>query len=179
MALVILNELHNEITRLYIAGSSLAQGDPRIKKYIPQLQKLGEKAPVFNALAEKLSTLVEGDSKTSPTALMEAGVLLYSLRFTQGTTETGEEAHEMHYAEKYLAATKTPYSRLSIVMEQLTTNSQKKPNNIVKLFESGQYNDPRLFSAYCQAVIGKKTPISDWSGKNNNSCNQYGHNSIY
>ena len=162
MALAILNELHNEITRLYIAGSSLAVGDPRIKKYIPQLQKLGEKAPVFNTLAERLTTLVEGDTKTSPTALMEAGVLLYSLRLTQGTTETGKAAHEMLYAEKDLETTKAPYSRFSVVMEQLTSNSHKKANNVTALFKSKQYNDPRLFSAYCQAVIGRKTPISDY-----------------
>ena len=162
MALTILKELHDEITRLYIAGSSLAVGDPRVKKYIPQLQKLGEKAPVFNALAERLTTLVEGDSKTSPTALMEAGVLLYSLRFTQGTTETGEAAHEMPYAEKDLVTTKTSYSRLSVVMEQLMNNSQEKADNVVELFETGQYHDPRLFSAYCQAIIGRKTPISDY-----------------
>jgi hypothetical protein len=58
MALAILIELSEEITRLYIAGSALSVTDPRLKKYIPQLQKLAEKAPVFKALEEKLSSLI-------------------------------------------------------------------------------------------------------------------------
>ena len=163
MALAILNELHDEITRLYIAGSALALGDPRLKKYIPQLQKLAEKAPVFKTLEEKLSTLIQGESKTSPESLMEAGVLLYSLRYTQGTTETGgENRRDMTYSDKKLVTTKASYSRLSGVIEQIDEKSEKKPERFIELFESGQYNDPRLFEKYCQAIGDKKTEISKY-----------------
>lgn len=162
MGLPILNEVHDEITRLAIAGSALAAGDPRIKKYIPALRKLGEKAAVFNTLAERLETLLAADSKDSPEALMDAAVLLYALRYTQGTVETGGEIQETRYAEKPLALGKIPYSRLNLLIEQLTTGSMKDADEAREVFEAGQHKDPRLFAAYCAAIGEKKTPISTY-----------------
>ena len=162
MALPILNEVHEEITRLYIAGSALAAGDPRVKKYIHALQKLGEKAPVFKTLAERLETLVDGDNKDSPEALLEAGVLLYSLRYTQGTTETGKETRDMVYGEKPLGTSKIPYSRLNPLISRLTSGSIEQPDELREVFEAGQHRYPRLFAAYCTAVVEKKTPISTY-----------------
>ncbi|MDR2105191.1 MAG: hypothetical protein LBP51_05490, partial [Deferribacteraceae bacterium] len=65
MAIPVLNELSNELTRIYVAGSPLAKGDPRLSKYIPVLKKLGEKAAVFNSLSERIDALVNGSSDDS------------------------------------------------------------------------------------------------------------------
>jgi hypothetical protein len=161
MALALLNELSEEITRLYIAGSALSVGDPRLKKYIPQLQKLAEKAPVFKVLEEKLSSLIQGENKTSPESLMEAGILLYSLRYTLGTTEIDGEIHDMEYAHKKFDA-KTSYSvkGYCLVYEAIT---QKKSIHVFhELFESGQYKDLRLFEKYCEAITDEKTKTSKY-----------------
>lgn len=41
MSTALLQELHQEIRRLYIAGSGLAAGDFRLKRLLPQFQQLG------------------------------------------------------------------------------------------------------------------------------------------
>ncbi|MDR2518952.1 MAG: hypothetical protein LBD13_06015 [Spirochaetaceae bacterium] len=164
MGLPILNDVHDEITRLAVAGSALAAGDPRIKKYIPPLQKLGEKAPVFKTLAERLDALLTADSKDSPEALMDAGMLLYSLRYTQGTAETGAPPPETGgapaWAQTPLPAGNIPYSELSPLIDRLTSGSMENAGSIEAVFEAGRHRDPRLFRWYCAAVGGKKTPIS-------------------
>ena len=47
-----LYDLQQELNRLFIAGSKFAKNDPRLQKHVPILKKLGEKAPVFNKLAQ-------------------------------------------------------------------------------------------------------------------------------
>ena len=49
-----LYDLQQELNRLFIAGSKFAKNDPRLQKHIPILKKLGEKAPVFNKLAQEV-----------------------------------------------------------------------------------------------------------------------------
>lgn len=162
MAIPILNELNEEITRLYVAGSPLAHGDPRLKKYIPALQKLGEKVPVFAALSAKLSALIESDEKSSPEALMEVGLLLYSVLYTQGETGAQGEVREPVYADAPLAVERTPYSKLHELIELLTSRSQSYTNLLEEAYESKRHNDPRLFEAYCEAITDNHTQISDY-----------------
>ncbi|QQO09961.1 HEAT repeat domain-containing protein [Breznakiella homolactica] len=162
MAIPILNELNDEITRLYIAGSSLGRDDPRIKKYIPALQKLGEKAPVFNTLAERLIALTGGDGSATPEALMEAGMLLYSIRYTQGSTDTGETPGDMVYAAKPLTVARTPYSKLNELITLLTSGSQAHSDLVREIYESGLFRDPRLFAAYAAAVTDNRSFISNY-----------------
>jgi hypothetical protein len=154
MALAILNEIQEELNRLSIAGSSLAAGDPRIKKFVAPLQKLGEKAPVFNALAERLAALCDGDGKAGPQALLEAGGLLYSLRYTQGSTDTGGGLSEMAYASLPLKQHGIPWSRF----EQLRNRDINSKKAVEALFREGIYTDHRLFPFYCSFFFLKNSP---------------------
>ncbi|MDR2094856.1 MAG: HEAT repeat domain-containing protein [Treponema sp.] len=154
MALAILNEIQEELNRLCIAGSSLAAGDPRIKKFAAPLRKLGEKAPVFNALAERLEALCGGDGKAGPEALLEAGVLLYSLRYTQGSTDTGGGLSEMAYASRPLKQHGIPWSRF----EQLGSREAGGKEAVEALYNEGIYTDHRLFPFYCSFFFLKNNP---------------------
>jgi hypothetical protein len=154
MALAILNEIQEELNRLSIAGSSLAAGDPRIKKFIAPLQKLGERAPVFNALAERLAALCDGEGKTGSEALLEAGVLLYSLRYTQGSVETGAGLSEMTYAPLPLKQYHIPWSRF----EQLKNKEVNSKKAVEALYNEGIYADNRLFPFYCSFFFLKNNP---------------------
>jgi len=181
MALPILAELNQEITRLTVAGSSHAQGDPRLKKYIPALEKLSAKAPIFGTLAQRLTTLVEVDSNgtadtlgipntphtidnptASSEALMNVAMLLTSIMYTQGSHDTGAEIQELTYAHNPLAITQTPYSQLHEVIEILESGSQKEPTIPQNLFARGHHRDPRLYISYLKAITDGKSPISNF-----------------
>lgn len=162
MALPILTELEQEITRLTIAGSPLAKGDPRLKKYIPALGKLGEKVPVFAQLAERVTTLTECDEKSSPEALMSVNMLLSSVMFTQGSTDIGAEIEALSYAERPLAVASTPYSQLSEVIRLFELGSGQHSDLPKQLYEQGRHRDPRLFAAYITSVTDAKSYISDF-----------------
>ncbi len=162
MGIPILNELNEELKRLYVAGSSLSKGDPRVVKYIAPLKKLGEKAPVFNSLASKLTELTEGDDKKSPENLMEAGMLLYSLIYTQGRTDADEEVKELEYKDRPLSVNRIPYSSLYRLVELLTSGTQTHETEIEDLFKRNLYNDPRLYPYYCEAITENRSYISNY-----------------
>ncbi|MHC6203784.1 HEAT repeat domain-containing protein [Breznakiellaceae bacterium SP9] len=153
MALAILNELNNELIRVTIAGSALAKDDPRIKKYIPAVQKLGEKAPVFAVLADKLQALTQGAAQESPEALLEAGVLLYSLRYTQGKTDIEGEAVEPDTAAG-LIQHKIPYSTFIKVYETYKSSERA----LRRLIAAKLHTDPRFFPFYSDCFFNRNTP---------------------
>jgi hypothetical protein len=157
MVLSVLNELNDELSRLYAAGSALAAGESRLARFIPGLRTLGEKAPVFAELAERLAGLLVSDTQHSPTAIMEAGLLLHSLRYTQGITEIEEDASNLIYAETPLASTRIPFSRLKILSEikERRVSEQVILAWIQELYALGQHDDPRLYRAYCKVIADK------------------------
>ena len=165
MAIPILNELNEEIKRLYIAGSPLAKGDPRIKKYIQPLEKLGQRAPVFAALAAKLTELTEFSEeggKSSPENLMETGTLLYSVLYTQGAADAEGELLEINYAEKPLTVKKIPHSKLHPLIDVLLSGTQTHSAIPEEAFKEGYYDDPRLYPAYVKAVTPTLSYVSNF-----------------
>jgi hypothetical protein len=163
MAIPILNELSEELKRLYIAGSPLAKGDPRLSKYIAPLKKLGEKAAVFNTLAERVDVLVNGKEEASADAVMEASLLLYSLRYTQGSTTVNGEVKAPDYASLPAATLSIPYSQLSEAIEMLSKGSKEHSQIPEELYKSGSYKDPRLFPYFSKAISDSSSVISDYT----------------
>lgn len=66
MSTALLQELHQEYRRLYIAGSELAAGDFRLKRLLQQFQQFGERSPVFKRLGEGIAVLLEPGSPDGP-----------------------------------------------------------------------------------------------------------------
>ncbi|MCU6711891.1 HEAT repeat domain-containing protein [Paenibacillus sp. J5C_2022] len=93
MSTAILQQLHQEVKRLYIAGSELASGDLRLKRQLPELRKLGGKSAVFGRLADSVEGLTQPDAKGTKSAAekqQELALLLTSVLRTMGTaTPTG------------------------------------------------------------------------------------------
>jgi len=157
MSLSVLTELNDELSRLYVAGSALAVGESRLTRFIPGLRTLGEKAPVFAELADRLAVLLVSDTQHSPEALMEAGLLLHSLRYTQGITEIEEAASNLIYAESPLAPTVVPFSRLKM-MSEIMARRVSEPVILAwiqELYALRQHDDPRLYRAYCKVIADK------------------------
>jgi hypothetical protein len=157
MALSVLTELNDELSRLYVAGSALAAGESRLARFMPGLRTLGEKALVFAQLAERLAVLLVSDTQHSPEALLEVGLLLHSLRYTQGITEIEDVASNLSYAESPLAPTVIPFSRLKMVSE-ITARRVSEPTILAwiqELYAIRLHDEPRLYRAYCKVIADK------------------------
>lgn len=162
MGIPILDELNNEIARLFIAGSSLAKGDPRVKKYIASLQKLGERVPVFSALASKIEKLTNCDEKDSPEILMETSMILNSILYTQGVIDTQAFTENLNFSDIQLTFEKIPYSKLHQIVEILNSSTEKYDDSIKEIYESGIYNDRRLYQSYINSIKDKRTYVSNF-----------------
>jgi len=91
MSIPVLVEVYDETRRLAIAGSVVAPGDFRVKKLIPPLEKMGERAPVFMKVAQAAQAVVDSNEKTASAALLELTTLVNAILYTQGETGiTGE-----------------------------------------------------------------------------------------
>ncbi|MBG9735612.1 HEAT repeat domain-containing protein [Paenibacillus alvei] len=163
MSTALLQELHQEVKRLYIAGSELAVGDFRLKRLLPQFQQLGERAPVFMRLGEGIAALIEppaGKEPSSAETLQDIGMLLHSVLYTQGsTTPTGElTAIDSHPSS---LSTRLSYRKLAAVQEALTTTGGGRFDVIVQAFEDGMFADLRLLHYAIEALGDPYTEIAD------------------
>jgi hypothetical protein len=164
MAISVLFELNQELTRLFVAGSRLASGDPRIKKFIAPLKKYGEKSPVFQRLAQHIEELSEIDANLSAQKLIETEIFLLSVLSTQGNALPEETADikDTDYAQETFGETKTAYRTLSPLMEALTTTGSGRFEIIEQAFKGGAFNDPRIYKPAADAVGDKYGEIADY-----------------
>jgi len=160
----ILSNLKNELERVYISGSTMARNDPRLKKHIPGLIKLGERAPVFNNLANKLTALTQDDS--TPESLMEAGSIIFSLIYSQGKTDNDAETRPIEYETIPLAVTRTGFFELNNLMLSIKPKAFNTPEILLNLYEQNRHHDPRLYKSFvkCVKTGNTKTGVYDESG---------------
>jgi hypothetical protein len=162
MALPILDELKQELDRVYAAGSGLAKGDPRLLKYLPALAAMGRKAPVFNSMAEKLKALCEEENTADN--LLDLGNILYSVLYTQCSSPDTTGWREPAYVENSLPETKLN----AAILEKLASDLEKKAANYmnISVLESlrakGLHTDPRLYRSYCKAVSGDSSNMEEY-----------------
>jgi len=154
MRIQILNDLHNEINRLLIAGGRFAAGDPRIAKLVPVLKKMGEKAPVIKRLAEAADELF---STAAPSmALADIGVLLNAILSTQGDIDADNltEAEATTFYTEF-PQTIMPYSVLGPVVAALSKTGSSRYEVVNKAFENGMLNDFRLYPYIAKGLEDK------------------------
>jgi len=159
MALPILNDLKDELERLYIAGSTLAKDDPRIKKYIPGLNKLGERAPVFRSLSDRLTALTQNEA--SPENLMEAGSILFSLIYSQAKSDNGSEVKAVVYSESPLPITRLSLSEINAILASIKPRSIYCEEKLKELYLQGYHRDPRLFGTFVMCVKQGNAQVID------------------
>ena len=86
-----LYDLQQELNRLFIAGSKFAKNDPRLQKHVPILKKLGEKAPVFNKLAQEVEALLQLESTQAAAKLLGVSTLLYSVLYNKPLPKAAQD----------------------------------------------------------------------------------------
>jgi hypothetical protein len=159
-----LYDLQQELNRLFIAGSKFAKNDPRLQKYIPILKKLGEKAPVFNKLAQEVEALLQVESQQSAEKLLNVSTLLYSVLYTQGVTIQAEATKALQEPNVSIADVNTTYSYLQLkpVLQALTQSNSGRLEVLKDAFERGIFKDSRTFGYLSYALADKYTELVDY-----------------
>ena len=159
-----LYDLQQELNRLFIAGSKFAKNDPRLQKYIPVLKKLGEKAPVFNKLAQEVEALLQVESQQSAEKLLNVSTLLYSVLYTQGVTIQAEATKVLQEPNVSIADVNTTYSYLQLkpVLQALTQSNSGRLEVLKDAFERGIFKDSRTFGYLSYALADKYTELADY-----------------
>ena len=159
-----LYDLQQELNRLFIAGSKFAKNDPRLQKYIPILKKLGEKAPVFNKLAQEVEALLQAESQQSAEKLLNVSTLLYSVLYTQGVTIQAEATKVLQEPNVSIADVNTTYSYLQLkpVLQALTQSNSGRLEVLKDAFERGIFKDSRTFGYLSYALADKYTELADY-----------------
>ena len=159
-----LYDLQQELNRLFIAGSKFAKNDPRLQTYIPILKRLGEKAPVFNKLAQEVEALLQAESQQSAEKLLSVSTLLYSVLYTQGVTIQAEATKALQEPNVSIADVNTTYSYLQLkpVLQALTQSNSGRLEVLKDAFERGIFKDSRTFGYLSYALADKYTELADY-----------------
>ncbi|MEK3685618.1 HEAT repeat domain-containing protein [Paenibacillus sp. FSL R10-2736] len=165
MSTALLQELHQEIRRLYIAGSGLAAGDFRLKRLLPQFQQLGERAPVFKKLGEGVASLLEPDGaeEAAPgVQLQELTLLLESVLYTQGTTAVDGTPGPLP-ALSFELKTNQPYRKIGAVQQALSTTGSGRYEIVIDAFKDGVFQDLRLLPPAVSALNDPYSELADFA----------------
>ena len=157
-----LYDLQQELNRLFIAGSKFAKNDPRLQKHIPILKKLGEKAPVFNKLAQEVEALLQVESTQATEKLLGVSTLLYSVLYTQGVTLEAEATKESQVPTIQLADVNTTYSYLQLkpVLQALTQSNSGRLEILQDAFERKVFDDSRTYGYLSYALADKYSELT-------------------
>ena len=159
-----LYDLQQELNRLFIAGSKFAKNDPRLQKHVPILKKLGEKAPVFNKLAQEVESLLQVESTQAAEKLVNVATLLYSVLYTQGVTVEAEAEKSEQVPTIALADVNTTYSYLQLkpVLQALTESKSGRLEVLKDAFERKLFDDSRTYGYLSYALADKYTELADY-----------------
>lgn len=164
MSTALLQELHQEYRRLYIAGSELAAGDFRLKRLLQQFQQFGERSPVFKRLGEGIAVLLEPGSPDGPAPgvlLQEQTLLLESVLYTQGTTAVEGTPGPMPL-RSFTLQTAQPYRKLAPVLEALSTTGSGRYEIVADAFQKGVFGDLRLLPLAVSALNDSYSELADY-----------------
>jgi len=162
MSLALIQESAKEVRRLAIAGSPLAVGDFRLKKFIAPLEQAGAKVPVFAQVAKAISDVVNGKAADSAANLLSLSTLLNAILYTQG--QSGAEAAFQELDAHNLmssATTRTPARVLKPILQALTTTGSGRFETIRSAVERGVFNDLRLIEPAIGALDDVYPELAD------------------
>ncbi|NQX43944.1 HEAT repeat domain-containing protein [Paenibacillus tritici] len=168
MSTALLQELHQEYRRLYIAGSELAAGDFRLKRLLPQFQQLGERSPVFKKIGEGIAALLEPASSDGPAPgvqLQEHTLLLESVLYTQGTIAVDGTPGPLP-VRNFTLHTKQPYRKLAPVLEALSTTGSGRHEIVVDAYKEGAFQDLRLLPPAVAALSDPYSELAEYAMTN-------------
>ena len=166
MSIAVLTQVYDEMRRLAIAGSSVAVGDFRLKKFLPPLEQAGAKAPVFAKVAEAVKALVNGNEQTAPTALLELTSLVNAILYTQGDTTLSGTFSPIESMELTTSTSQASARVLKPLLEALTTTGSGRLELIKDAHERGAFRDLRLIRpALWRSTIPMPRSAISWPRK--------------
>ncbi|MEJ8305705.1 hypothetical protein [Saccharibacillus sacchari] len=164
----LLQELHGELRRLYIAGSDLAADDFRLKKLEPKLGALGERAPVFKRIAEGTAALVDSAEPFERAArLQDVSTLLNSVLATQGRTAAEGTVQDIRtdlaIPSYGLPDLTTDHSsrELGEVRQALSSSGSGRYEVVLSAYERGLFDDLRMLPMAVHALGDSYSEIAD------------------
>lgn len=134
-------ELRTRLRAAMIAGTNLLSEDFRLKKAAEGFSALSGASPVFakiNAMTEKLL------SDNSPESLLDTISLVDAVITTLGTAEVKGELEELPDNGGSAVIVNAPYSRLSALLDALTTSGGGQYNTFMEI----KKNNPELLNDY-------------------------------
>ena len=134
-------ELKTRLRAAMIAGTNLLSEDFRLKKAAEGFAALSGSSPVFakiNAMTERLL------SENSPECLLDTITLVDAVITTLGTAEVKGELVDLPDNGCSSVIVNAPYSRLSVVLDALTTSGGGQYNAFMEV----KNNDPELLNDY-------------------------------
>lgn len=165
---MLLQEVHGELRRLYIAGSDLAVDDFRLKKLEPKLTALGERAPVFKRIAEGIAELIgPGESFERAARLQDVSTLLNSVLATQGKTDVEDTGEDVKLFPAALCnrlpnlATNRSSRELGEVRQALSSSGSGRYEVVLSAYERGLFDDLRLLPMAVHALGDSYSEIAD------------------
>lgn len=146
MSIPLLRELHQDVRRLVIAGAGIAADDLKLKRMLPQLQQLGEKAPIFKRVAEEVNGVTAAKPEHASGKLLDLAVLLHAVLHTQSSAEAeGELLPLGNPAHSINVTTEFPYRKLKPLLDALTQRGPGRLETIKQGAEDGLFTDFRTF----------------------------------
>jgi hypothetical protein len=161
MSIAILYDVQQEVRRLFIAGSGMASGDMSLKKLLPQLQKLGEAAPIFKRIAQSVQEVLEAGREQSTAKLLELGGLLNSVLYTQGKTDSDGELASIEGTSMRMS-TNVPYRKLGPVITALTEKGQGRMEVLRQAHEEGLFRDFRVIPLAVTAMDDAYAEVAEF-----------------
>ena len=161
MSLALIQESAKEVRRLAVAGSPLAVGDFRLKKFIAPLEAAGEKVPVFAQVAKSIGEVVNGKEADSAANLLGLSTLLNAILYTQGQSGANGDYRELEIFPTNCTSTRTPARVLKPLVEALTSTGGGRYEVIKSAVERGAFNDLRLIDPAIQALGDNYPELAD------------------
>ncbi|MDR3459238.1 MAG: HEAT repeat domain-containing protein [Verrucomicrobiae bacterium] len=161
MSLALIEESAKEVRRLAIAGSPLAVGDFRLKKFIAPLAAAGEKVPVFAQVAKSIGEVVNGQEADSAANLLNLSTLLNAILYTQGQSGAPGDVRELETFPTTCTSTRTPARVLKPLVEALTSTGGGRFEVIKSACERGAFNDLRLIDPAIRALGDNYPELAD------------------
>ena len=161
MSIALIEESAKEVRRLAIAGSPLAVGDFRLKKFIPPLEQAGTKVPVFAQVAKAINDVVNATEAESATRLLNLSTLLNAILYTQGQTSTNGDFQKLETFPSKCATTRTTARVLKPLIEALSSSGGGRLEVIKSAIERGAFNDLRLIDPAIRGLGDNYPEIAD------------------
>lgn len=161
-----LYSLQSEVNRIFIAGSKFAIGDPRIKKQLPQLEKLGEKVPIIKKIKEETEKLLESTTENASDNLFKLSILLYSVINSITDSKFEEEKQDIikdkNYKNQETIQVTMPYSIYLDIKQMLLGDKKADYDFLESILTKENLKDFRIMPHILKSIDSKKYALSEF-----------------